>query len=392
MSTDALPVSRRTLIALLLFAAILSSGLWASGVAVTDSEPQVSANVSDRYQSIESVSATRSVVVEQNNATTRTVADVILVPGTDRERVQFRETGPHRNERRISNGSVLWLYDSDRERVTVINLTGPPTTGRAARLQAIVAAAGLTDAAGRPQQPDVAPLPTVPRRGSLRAAPAADGYRVQYLERDSIDGQSTFVVELSPATNRSEAAYRQRIWLDSERFYPLRTQTVWRTDGVQRSVTTTYTNVTFDAQVSADTFQPVFGADTSVDRLQTPDTEWFRSVDRLKTESSIAVPDPTVPSPFRVTYATRTTGRVHGVGLRYATEGRQLTIAKYNFTYAPDPDERDLTIGGRPATLDRGPTTSLSWTCDQYRYTVRGTGVETDQLITVARSVGCPTS
>ncbi|RLM84230.1 outer membrane lipoprotein carrier protein LolA [Halobellus sp. Atlit-38R] len=392
MSTDALPVSRRTLIALLLFAAVLSSGLWASGVAVTDSEPQVTANVSERYQSVESVSATRSVVVAQNDSTTRTVADVTLVPGTDRKRVQFRETGPHRNERRISNGSVLWLYDSDRERVTVINLTGPPTTGRAARLQAIVAAAGLTDAAGRPQQPDVAPLPTVPRRSSLQAAPAADGYRVQYIERDSIDGRDTFVVELSPATNRSETAYRQRIWLDSERFYPLRTQTVWRTDGVQRSVTTSYTNITFDAQVSADTFQPDFGADTSVERLQTPNTEWFRSVDRLKAESSIAVPDPTVPSPFRVTYTTRTTGRVHGVGLRYATEGSQLTIAKYNFTYAPDPGERDLTIGGRPATLDRGPTTSLSWTCDQYRYTVRGTGVETDQLITVARSVGCPTS
>ncbi|RLM53472.1 outer membrane lipoprotein carrier protein LolA [Halobellus sp. Atlit-31R] len=391
MRIDALPVSRRTVVALLLFAAALSAGLWASDAATTDGEPQVDANVSDRYQSIASVSATRSVVVEQNDSATRSVATVTLVPGTDRERVRFRSNGSHRYERRISNGSMLWLYDSDRKRVTVIELTGPPTTGMATRLQAIVAAAGLTDAAGRPQQPEIAPLPTVPRRGGLHTAPAAtDGYRVQYVERDSVDGRDALVLELTPATNHSDTAYRQRLWIDSERFYPLRTRTVWTTNGSQRSVTTTYTNVTFDAQVSGDTFQPEFGPDTSIDRLQTPDTEWFRSIERLEAESSISVPDPTVPSPFRITYATRTTGRVHGVGLRYATDGRQLTVAKYNFTYAPDRDDRDLTIDSRPATLDPGPTTSLSWTCDQYRYTVRGTGVERDQLIAVARSVGCP--
>ncbi|RDI69975.1 outer membrane lipoprotein carrier protein LolA, partial [Halopelagius longus] len=52
-------------------------------------------------------------------------------------------------------------------------------------------------------------------------------------------------------------------------------------------------------------------------------------------------------------------------------------------------DERDVTIDGRPATLDYGSSTSLSWNCDGYAYTVRGTGVETDRLIEVGRSVGC---
>ncbi|WP_435182853.1 LolA family protein [Halobellus sp. EA9] len=392
MTDSALPIDRRTLAALLLLAVALSTFVWASGASVTDGEPRVSENVSERYRSIDSLEATRSVVVERDRSVSRTVADVTLVPGTDRERVRFRGDGPRRYERRLSNGSVLWLYDADRRNVTVINLTGPPErTTRAARIQQFVAAAGLTDAAGRPQQPTVAPLPVVPRdRGAGPRPEAADTYTVDYVGTDSVDGREAYVLSVAPSTNRSDVGYRQRLWLDAERFYPLRTRTVWTADGARRSVTTTYTNVTFDAPVSADAFSPDFGPNATVERLETPETEWYRSVADLSARSSIAVPEPSVPADFSLTYATRTTGRVRGVGLRYAADGRQLTAAKYNFTYAPDEGETDLVVDGRPATLDRGPTTSLSWSCEQYRYTVRGTGVETERLIAVSRSIGCP--
>jgi hypothetical protein len=109
----------------------------------------------------------------------------------------------------------------------------------------------------------------------------------------------------------------------------------------------------------------------------------------LESQSSISVPDPTVPSAFELVYATRTTGRIEGVGLRYAASGRELTVAKFDYTLDIDSEERDTTVDGRPATIDFGPTTSLSWNCDGYGYTVRGTGVETDRLTEVARSVGC---
>jgi hypothetical protein len=39
--------------------------------------------------------------------------------------------------------------------------------------------------------------------------------------------------------------------------------------------------------------------------------------------------------------------------------------------------------------MDYGPTVSLSWNCNGYGYTVRGTEVGTDRLIEVGRSVGC---
>lgn len=392
MIDDALPLRKRTLAVSLLLLAVLSAFVWVSGAAVTDSDPQVSANVSERYRSIDTLTATRSVEIQHDGTTTaRTVADVTLVPGTDRERVEFRQEGSRRYERRVSNGSTLWLYDRDRAAVTVIDLTGPPTRSVfPGRLQSLVAAAGLTDSSGRPQQPSVAPLPVVPRRDGTQPSPATAGeYTVEYVETTSVGDREAHVLSVTPAGNHTDVGYRQRLWLDAERFYPLRKQTAWTVDGTRRSITTTYTNVTFDASVPPETFRPEVAPETTITRLDSPETEWYRGVDQLSGRSSIAVPRPTIPSEFTLTYATRTTGRVNGVGLRYATDGSRLTVAKYNFTYAPDEGERDLTIDGRPATLDSGPTTSLSWACDRYRYTVRGTGVGTDQLIAVGRSIGC---
>lgn len=388
MIDDALPLGRRSLVVLLFLGVVLSVAFWPSGGAIPGGDPQVDANVSERYQSIDSITATRSVVVDNNATTTRTVADVTLVPGTDRERVRFRDSGPSRYDRRISNGSVLWLYDSDRQNLTVIELSGSPTPVLPARVQRLVAAAGLTDAGGQPQEPTVAPLPTVPR-GAQPRPNATDAYRVEYVETATVGDREAYVLSVAPASNRSDVGYRQRLWLDTERFYPLRTQTAWTENGTRRSVTTTYTNVTFDASVPADAFRPDVGPNVTINRPETPDTEWYRSVDRLSEATSITIPQPSIPPEFSLTYATRTTGRVQGVGLRYTADGRRLTVAKYNFTYALDESERDLVVDGRPATLDRGPTPSLSWSCAQYRYTVRGTGVEIDRLVEIGRSIGC---
>ncbi|AFK21346.1 outer membrane lipoprotein carrier protein LolA (plasmid) [Haloferax mediterranei ATCC 33500] len=396
--TNSLPIDRRTLVALSILGAVLLASIWATGTVMTDnspSSPSVDANVSERYRSIDALNATRTVVLQRNGTvTTQTVADVTLVPGTDHKRVRFQNDTSRRYELQVSNGSTLWLHDRDQRVVTAIELTGPPTgSAMSGRLQRLVTAAGLTDGSGRPQPPDVAPLPVVPRHTARSPADdEAGGYTVEYVETASVGGRDAYVLSVRPTTNQTDTHYRQRLWLDTERFYPLRKQTAWTVDGTQRSVTTTYTDVTFDPQVSADTFRPEIGSETTVQRPETPETEWYRSVDRLAAQTSITVPNPSIPSEFELTYATQTTGRVQSVGLRYATEGRLLTISKYNMTYAIDSEERDLTVDGRPATLDYGPTTSLSWTCDQYRYTVRGTGVSTEQLVEVGRSVGCSAS
>ncbi|GGC63935.1 LolA family protein [Haloferax sulfurifontis] len=396
MTRPPLRLNRRTLAAFVLVAVALSAVLWTTGGAIGDAIPAVDANVTERYRGIDTLTGRQTVEIRTNDTVrSRTVADVTLVPETERKRVNFRNAVNRQYDRQVSNGSTLWLHDTDGGEVTAIDLTGPPTESRTAeRLQLLVAAAGLTDGDGRPQSIGVSPLPVVPRHAGVApgAAPGADAnrsYAVEFVETDTVGGREAYVLDIAPEANRSEAGYRQRLWLDAERFYPLRKQTAWTADGTRRSVTTTYTNVTFDAAVSADAFRPEIGANTTVERPNTPNTEWFRSRADLEARSSISVPEPTVPPAYELVYATRTTGRIDGVGLRYAAGGRELTMAKFNYTLDIDADERDATVGGQPATIDYGPTTSVSWNCDGYGHTVRGTGVETDRLVEVGRSVGC---
>ncbi|MFC6823665.1 LolA family protein [Halopelagius fulvigenes] len=393
MARPPLRINRRTLVAFLLLGVVLLAALWASGGAIGNTSPSVDANVTERYRSIDALTGTQTVTMQTNGTvTSRNVATVTLVPGTDRKRIRFENASDRRYELQVSNGSTLWLHDTDRDAVTAVTLTGPPTQSHTAtRIQQIVAAAGLTDDTGRPQSIGVSPLPVLPRQTGV--APDVDenrSYAVEFVETDTVGGQETYVLDIVPATNRSEAHYRQRLWVDTERFYPLRKQTAWTADGARRSVTTTYTNVTFDAQVPAGAFRPELDANTTVRRPDVPSTEWYRSSTALEAQSSLSVPDPTVPPAFELVYATRTTGRIDGVGLRYASEGRELTVAKFNYTLDIDPDEHEVTLDGRPATLDYGSSTSLSWNCNGYGYTVRGNGVETDRLIEVGRSVGCP--
>ncbi|SFK60247.1 Outer membrane lipoprotein-sorting protein [Halogranum rubrum] len=393
MTGPPLPFSRQTLVGLLLIGVVLPAVIWASVGAIDDGSPSVDANVTERYDSLDAISGTQTVEIRTNGTvTSRSVATVTLVPDTDRKRVRFHDGANRQHQLQVSNGSTLWLHDTDQNTVTVYQLTGPPTeSSTAPRIQGLVTAAGLTDDAGRPQSIGVSPLPVLPRHTGV--APQVDAnwsYGVEFVETDTVGGQDAYVLEIAPTSNQSEAQYRQRLWFDTERFYPLRKQTSWTDDGTQRSVTTTYTNVTFDAEVSEDTFRPDIGDDTTVRRPEFPDREWYQSRADLRAQSSMSVPNPTVPPAFELVYATQTTGRIDGVGLSYVADGRELTVAKFNYTLGIDPDERDLTLDGRPASLDPGPTISLSWDCNGYGYTVRGTGVETDQLVEVGRSVGCP--
>lgn len=392
MTRPPLRFDRRTLVVLVLLGVAVPAVLWASGGVIGDTSPSVDANVTERYRSVDALTGTQTVTMRTDGTvTSRNVATVTLVPGTDRKRVRFQNASSRQYELQVSNGSTLWLHDTDRDSVTAIELTGPPTDSQTAvRLQGLVGAAGLTDDAGRPQSIGVSPLPVLPRQTGV--APRADAnrsYAVEFVETETVGGRDAYVLDIASATNRSEAHYEQRLWVDTERFYPLRQQTAWTDDGTRRSMTTTYTNVTFDAQPSADTFRPELDDDSTVRRPEFPNTELYRSSADLEAQSSISVPNPTVPPAFELVYATRTTGRIDGVGLRYAADGRELTVAKFSYTLDIDPDERDVTLDGRPATLDYGPTVSLSWNCDGYGYTVRGTGVETDRLIEVGRSVGC---
>ncbi len=392
MIRSPLRFKRHIVVSLLLLGVVILGALWVTGGTIGNGSPSVNANVTERYRSIDAFTGTQTITMRTNGTvTSRDIASVTLVPGTGRKRIRFHNASDQRYDLKVSNGSTLWLHDTGRNNVTAIELTGPPTDSQTAvHLQQLVAAAGLTDDAGQPRSIGVSPLPVLPRHaGTTPHVDANRSYTVEFVKTDTVGGRDVYVLDITPATNQGEGHYRQRLWVDTERFYPLRKQTAWTANGTRRSVSTTYTNMTFDPQLPADAFRPEIDANTTVRRPDTPETKWYQSRADLKAQSSISVPNPTVPPAFELVYATQTTGRINGVGLRYAADGRELTVAKFNYTLDIGSDKQDLTLDGQPATLDYGPTDSLSWDCNGYGYTVRGTGVKIDRLIEVGRSVGC---
>lgn len=374
----------------LVIAAVLAVAVWSATLPAGETTPSVDSNVSERYQSLDALSATRATVIERNGTVnTRKRYAVTLVPGSGERRLRLVDGDADRYDLRVSNGSVLWLHDRDRAIVRRIALSGPPEpTATPDRIRRLLLRTNLTsggETSGEP--PGVAPLPVVPQVGTPPADGPTSGYAVRYVGTATIDERATYVVRITP---RSGGPYRQTLWLDTEWLYPLQQRTAWRDDGVRTELTTTYTNVTFNPAVPSETFRPELGPNTTVETTETPETTAYRRLAALRANSSVTVPSPDVPPSYELAYATRTEGAVHGVGLRYVNRTSRLTVSMYNFTYeATDPDERRR-VDGRPASLTRGPTTSLSWNCDSYRYTVRGTGVPTAEIVTVARSVGCP--
>jgi outer membrane lipoprotein-sorting protein len=310
-------------------------------------------------------------------------------PGTERRRVELVEGSDGRYDLTVSNGSTLWLYDRDRATVKRIPLSGRTGTSRGERIEQLFASLNVTTRDGPTAVragPTVSPLPVVPRAGGPTPAPGGVA-RVGYDGTATVDGREAYVLSVSAGTGAG--AYRQTLWIDTEWFYPLQKRTEWTDDGERVSVRTTVRNVTFDP----DHPEAVFGFDppesASVEAVGTPRTTTYGSVGTLQDETSIAVPEPNVPASFGLTYASQTEGQVRGVGLRYTNETSRLTVAKYNRTVGTDGD-RQVRIAGREAQLTLGSPLSLSWTCGEFRYTVRGERVSVDRLVGVGRSVGCP--
>ncbi|MDS0260300.1 outer membrane lipoprotein carrier protein LolA [Haloarcula sp. S1CR25-12] len=376
----------------LLITAVLVVAVWSAGVSSVEKPPPVDVNVSERYQSLDGIEATRTTVIERNGTVqSRTAYDATTVPTTGERRLRL-SSGTSRYDLRVSNGSVLWLHDEDRAVVTRIRLSGPsPTTGTADRVQRLLVRANLTaTSAASDTRPAVEPLPVVPEDTSPGGPGLDTEYTVRYGGNETVDGRETYVVHVTPGPNQSEAGYRQTLWIDTEWFYPLKRQTTWRDDGTRTELTTTYTDVTFNPDIPAGTFTPEIGPNTTVEPTDAPETQVYRRPSALRANTTVPVPEPTVPPSYELAYATHTDGSVQGVGLRYVNQTSWITVSKYNFTYpVPDGGERRY-IDGRPALLTRGSTVTLSWNCGTYRYTLRGSGVTADLLVAVARSVGCP--
>ncbi len=393
-TTERLVVSVATLVVVV----GLVGSLWTAGFVGSADRPRIAADAGDRYESIDGLSGTRTTTIERNGTvrSERTYA-VELRPGTGEYRRSLVDGTETRYDVHVSNGTVLWSYDRSENVVTRIPLTGVTReSGRADRLRRLFARLEATETTGDAPDgpPTVEPLPVVPvsSGGGAAAAGDADGATlgVDYVGTATVADRDVHVLRIAPSNDAADAAYEQTLWVDAERFFPLKQRTAWTDDGQRTVLTTTYEDVQFDPGLGDGAFEPEFPANATVRTPETPETDVYRQVADLRSATDLTVPTPDVPPTFELAYATRTTGRVQGVGLRYVNGTAWVTVAKYDFTHPADEGEERVTVDGRRGSLSRGTRVTLSWNCDDYRYTVRGRGVPSDLVVDVARSTGCP--
>ncbi|KAA9399553.1 outer membrane lipoprotein carrier protein LolA [Haloarcula sp. CBA1130] len=377
-------------IATVVVVGVLAIAIWslAFASAGTADQPRIDADVQQRYESIDGVNATQTTTITRNGTVaSQTTYAAALQPGTQKKRLAVVNSTVERYDRRVSNGSMLWLYDQRRENATRITLSRTDSE-QGERLQRLFANLNMSTAADTTtDSPSVEPLPVVPR-GEQRPTVSAGSMTVSYRGTEAIDGREAYVIHVAPKDDT--AAYEQTIWVDTEQFFPVKKRTAWTADGERTVVTTTHTNVTYDTGVSDDVFTPDFPDGTTVTVPETPERQTYESVGALEADTEVQVPEPDIPPGYELTYATQTRGRVHSVGLRYMNRTSLITVAKYDRPSVGESTSQTATIDGQPVQVSYGLTTSVSWSCERYRYTIRGEGVSADRLITVGQSIGCP--
>jgi len=376
------------LLAVLSVAAVVAVVVSFGAPAAPSSAP-IGADAGDAYESIEGVDATRTTVVEHGDDVHRTVADVALRPGTDYRRVRVVEATDRLHEVVVENDSTVWLYDRDADEVSRFSASGSVTVPTAGdRVERLFERLNVTRAGESATVDGVSPLPVVPQDAAGPTADASDtaALRLSFAGTEEVDGREAYVLELSAGDGAE--SFQQTVWVDTQHFFPLQRQTAWTEDGQRVAVTTVYEDVTFDPGLDDDTFTFDAPANATVETLETPERTAYASVEELRAATNLSVPEPEVPGSLRLAVATETTGEVHGVGLRYVNETAAVSVAKYDRTFPPRGD-REVTVAGREAAVSLGSTTSVSWNCGEFRYTVRGQGVDVDALLAVAESVGC---
>lgn len=416
MPSDSLSLPRLALAVALLgsVAAVGIVGFWPGG-ADNETAPPIGHNASEQLASLDSLTATVETTLDRGNNTTQTTQFVKMRPGTGKRwaRTVNSSSGNLTSDLLVSNGSFSWLYDRESNNVTVIETAGGNTQmgifgERIERLftRLNISRDAMDERKAAPPTPGVAPLPRVPSNTGASGSTTSpqtqqkSAFGVTYNGTETVSGRETYVLQVQSPDNASGtlANYSQTMYVDTEWFFPVRRHTEFTLDGERVETTTTYRNITFNPDLDDSTFQFDPPANTTVDRIDSPDIERYDSLAALRANASLSVPDPDVPDSLAFDTAREISGRYRAVTLQYSNETVQLGVSKSNLTAdAANTTNATNISSGEPLTVNGqngtyqvlGTTRAVSWECGGFRYTVSGSGVSRSLVVEVAESVEC---
>ena len=338
---------------------LLLVGVVTAAVVVTGDSPAdtpIGENASERYETVDGLTATVTTVVERGDDRNRTVHRVAMRPGDAGvflETLSGPSTGP---EVVVSNGSTRWAYDRDDGLVrrSDADALASRLRDRGDRIERLFEELDRTTAADRSRpRPGVSPLPAIPA-GPDTGTPSPVGRNVSRGEFDvsydgtaTVAGRRTHVLSLRPTdADSADADVRQTLWIDADRFVPLKYRTNWTEAGEPVERTVTFSNVSFGTHVPAERFrfEPPAGAAVVTPTLGADAAERIAAIDGLA-----------------ATVRTRSTG----LDLNGTNRSDLSTVARLQVR--PDTGERRIeTSSGSPSgaalVVSNGTTT---WSYDR---------------------------
>lgn len=342
---------------------VVTAGCAAVGGGDPDPE-RIAQQVQERQDDIDAVRGVRVTTIGSDGDTNTTVREYVKrPPNKSRSRVVETDGGyAGAGDLLIQNDGQFVTYDASENQYSVVE-SDVPNGGQAVTAETINRTLSNGD--------------------------------ISFAGTDTVAGRSVYVVELTRETEYGTSNTTLKV--DQEHWYPLayETTSVYERDNetVTTTVSMTHRNVTFGAEVGADTFEFDPPADATLEQRTTFSTETFDSVAALGEASPFDLTEPAVPDGYELDTARLVVTDGNATASALYTDGDDGSI-RLSATEAAEyqPDGETVEIDGTTATVQTfGNQTSLVWRCDDTRYSLSGT-LDRDALVDAAGPLVCAAS
>jgi outer membrane lipoprotein-sorting protein len=370
----------RVLLAVVVVAALaVGGGLLLTGETSLPSGEEAA----QQYGSLDAYNATYVVTYDEPNGTRTVRVRNTVSPDSGELRAEVLEPPSRAGNLRVYNGSVTWLYNATRNSVTRVTQPDPQVVPQQqALIHSLVAGANGDGPSSR-----ISPLPVVPAGGAGSPVENATGeLTVSYDGTATVAGRDAHVLVLTPVEEADTVIRNQTVWLDTERFIPLKSRAVLQfgDDRTVVSQETTAVAVGPDLPPGAFEFTPPAGARSEGTAAVTE----YGSRAALRNATAFPVPDPTVPDRFELSGARLVVrpDRTAAV-LRYTSGVNVISVLAGNGSEYDNVTGEPVAIGNRTGRFSvSGQVGQVVWSCGPYEYSVAGT-VSKGTLTEVASSV-----
>ncbi|MFC4448425.1 outer membrane lipoprotein-sorting protein [Halorussus aquaticus] len=329
------------------------------------SADEIGEKVEQKYENIGTFTGTVTTKIVTGNETRTTKANVWINQSASEMRYEYVAPESQNGTILVKNESAMWTYNETTNTVRKTNISSLGTQGMSQNYQQLVET-------------------------------VLENYNVSYRGTETVGNRSTYVLSLVPKSGSSLANITQNytLWIDKDSWFPVKRHMVSSFGNQTYETTTTYSNLTLDANVSDDTFEFRPPEDAEVVETEMPDTQKYDTVDVAETDVSFDVTEPReVPEDYELGNVTVTAANNYTVvSLSYQNDTDHLYVRQSNRTdasRATNDDAENVTIDGREGTYAEYSSTGIvRWTCGDESYSVSGS-LPKSELLAVAESIDC---